>query len=102
MNNNPNNAAMQDEEPLIIRFQDDKGNDIYLEFLDMIIHDGNKYAVLLPVDDSDEAGEVLLFRVEETDSGVEDIYYAIEDENLEIELFEIFKEKFKDEFNFVD
>lgn len=102
MQDNVKNDELQDEEPVIITFHDEEGNDIALELLDLINHNDERYAVLLPVEETDEAGDVLIFRIEAIEGEDEDMYVALEDEDLEIEIFEMFKERFKDEFNFVD
>ncbi|MFI3141898.1 MAG: DUF1292 domain-containing protein [Clostridia bacterium] len=102
MSENNQNTLPEEDEPIIIKFQDDEGNDIELELLDVIDHKAARYAVLLPVEETDEAGDVLIFKVEAIPGEDQDMYLALEDEDLEIEIFEIFKDHFADEFNFVD
>ena len=60
----------------IVILNDEEGNEVKFEFLDLIELDEEEYVVLLPVD---EEGEETLNKV-----------------------FEIFKEKFKNDFDFVD
>ena len=50
------------------------------------------------------AGTFLPVKVEDTDdeNSEEESYVSIEDEEVLNKVFEIFKEKFKDDFNFVD
>ena len=50
----------------------------------------------------DEIGEVVILKVEPTESEDEESYVGVEDEEILNKVFEIFKEKFKDEFNYVD
>ena len=103
VNNIPEN--MQDGEELdnIVVLNDEDGNEVKFEFLDLIEYDGEEYVVLLPNDDEDEdAGEVLILKLEDTDSEDEESYVSVEDEEILNNVFEIFKEKFKDEFNFID
>lgn len=50
---------------------------------------------------SEEPGEVVILKVEST-SEDEESYVSVEDEEVLNNVFEIFKEKFKDEFNFTD
>lgn len=85
----------------IIILRDENGEDVEFEFLDLIEFSGDEYVVLLPVEDSDEAGEVVILKVEETESN-EESYVSVEDDNVLQAVFEMFKEKFKNEFNFVD
>ena len=50
----------------------------------------------------EEAGEVVILKLEDTESEDEESYVSVEDEEVLNKVFEMFKEKFKDEFNFVD
>lgn len=56
--------------------------------------------MLLPAGD-DGGDEVVILRLEEVDDETE-AYNSVEDEDILNAVFEIFKEKFKDEFNFID
>lgn len=82
-----------------IILNDENGEEVPFEFLDLIEYESKEYVVLLPTDDED--GEVVILEIEETD-GDEESYVSVDDEETLIKVFEIFKEKFKDEFNFVD
>ena len=88
----------------IIILNDEEGNEAEFEFLDLIEFEGEEYVVLLPVEESEEAGEVVILKVEDIDDpdSDEESYVSIEDEEILNKVFEIFKEKFKDDFNFVD
>ena len=94
-----------DEEELdnIIVLNDENGNEVNFEFLDLVELDGEEYVVLLPTDESDEEpGEVVILQVEDTESEDEESYVSVEDEEILNKVFEMFKEKFKDEFDFID
>ena len=94
-----------DEEELdnIIVLNDEDGNEVNFEFLDLVELDGEEYVILLPTDESgDEPGEVVILQVEDTDSEEEESYISVENEEVLNKVFEIFKEKFKDEFDFID
>ena len=94
-----------DEEELdnIIVLNDEDGNEVNFEFLDLVELDGEEYVILLPTDeDEEEAGEVVILQVEDTDSEEEESYISVENEEILNKVFEIFKEKFKDEFDFID
>ena len=86
----------------IIVLNDENGDDIEFEFLDLIPYEGEEYVVLLPNDEDDEAGEVVILKLEDTDSEDEESYVSVDDEEVLQKVFEIFKDKFKDEFNFID
>ena len=100
-----NNPEMDEELDNIILLNDEDGNEVQFEFLDLIELDGEEYVVLLPVeDDEEEDGEVVILKVEDNDDedSDEESYVSIEDEEILNKVFEIFKEKFKDDFDFVD
>ena len=97
------NNIPEEELDNIIILNDENGEEVKFEFLDLVELDGEEYVVLLPADESDEEeGEVVILRVEDTESEEEESYVSVDDEETLNKVFEIFKEKFKDEFNFVD
>ena len=90
----------------IVTLKDEDGNDVKFEFLDLIEYEGEEYVILLPteeVEDS-EPDEVVILQIEKAaeNPNDEETYISVEDENVLNAVFEIFKDKFKDEFNFVD
>lgn len=86
----------------IITLKDEVGNDVKFEFLDLIEYDGTEYVVLLPVEESDESGEVVILKLEESENEDEESYVGVEDQDVLDAVFAIFRDKFKDEFDFVD
>ena len=88
----------------IVILNDENGEEVKFEFLDLIELDDEEYVVLLPmVEDDEEEGEVVILKVEDTDEdSEEESYISVEDETVLNKVFEIFKEKFKDDFDFVD
>ena len=103
VNNIPENMQEGEELDNIIVLNDEEGNEVEFEFLDLIEYEGEEYVVLLPNDEEEEdAGEVLILKLEDTESEDEESYVSVEDEEVLNKVFEIFKEKFKDEFNFVE
>ena len=87
----------------IIVLNDENGEEVQFEFLDFIELDGEEYVVLLPVEEDEEAeGEVVILKVEDTENEEEESYVSVDDEETLNKVFSIFKDKFKDEFNFVD
>ena len=87
----------------IIVLNDEDGNEVQFEFLDLIEYDGEEYVVLLPMEENEEeSGEVVILKVEDTESDEEESYVSVDDEETLNKVFEMFKEKFKDEFNFID
>ena len=103
MSENLNNIPEGEELDNIIILNDEEGNDVEFEFLDLIEFEGEEYVVLLPVaDEGEEDGEVVILKVEDTESEEEESYVSVDDEETLNKVFEIFKEKFKEEFNFED
>ena len=89
----------------IIILNDEEGNEVKFEFLDLVELDEEEYVVLLPVTEEGEEdeGEVVILKLEDTDeNSEEESYVGVEDEEILNKVFAIFKEKYKDEFNFVD
>ena len=85
-----------------IILNDEAGNEVEFEFLDLIEYQGEEFVVLLPCDEADEAGEVVILNLEDTDDEENESYASVDDESVLNAVFDIFKDKFKDEFNFVD
>ena len=89
----------------IVILNDEDGNEVKFEFLDLVVLVDEEYVILLPVIDDgvEEEGEVVILKVEDTDEdSEEESYVSVEDEEILNKVFEIFKERFKDDFDFVD
>ncbi len=89
----------------IVILNDEEGNEVKFEFLDVVELDDEEYVVLLPVTEAgeEEEGEVVILKIEDTDdSSEEESYVSVEDEDTLNRVFEIFKERFKDDFDFID
>lgn len=97
---------MEEDLDNIIVLNDEDGNEVKFEFLDLVEMDDEEYVVLLPAIDEENnegEGEVVILKVEDTDEdSEEESYVGVEDEETLNKVFEIFKEKFKDDFDFVD
>lgn len=96
-----------DELDNIVILNDENGNEVKFEFLDLIELDDEEYIVLLPMaedGEDEEEGEVVILKVEDNDDedSDEESYVSIEDEDTLNKVFEIFKDRFKDDFDFVD
>ena len=92
---------MDEELDNIITLNDEDGNEVKFEFLDLIEYNSEEYVILLPIEE-EEADEVVILKVEETDSEDEESYVGVEDQEILNTVFQIFKDKFQDEFNFID
>lgn len=102
-NQNLSEELNEEEENNIVTLKDEDGNDIQFEFLDFIEYNDDNFVVLLPLDeDSEDSDEVVILK-EDKDAETDDedeAYVTVDDEEVLNEVFEIFKEKFKDEFDF--
>ena len=89
----------------VIILNDENGNEVQFEFLDLIEYESEEYVVLLPVlaEGEEDDGEVVILKVDDSEENSdEESYISVDDEDTLTAVFEIFKEKFKDEFNFTD
>lgn len=104
MSEDVNNNFNEESEEIdnIIVLNDENGEEVPFEFLDLIEYEGEEYVVLLPVEEDEDADEVVILKLEDTESEDEESYVSVDDEEVLNAVFEMFKEKFKDEFNFVD
>ena len=86
----------------IVTLNDEHGMEVKFEFLDLVEYDQSEYVVLLPIEkNEDEPGEVVILMVESIDTETES-YVRVDDEKVLRSVFEIFKEKYKNEFDFED
>ena len=94
-----------EEEIEIITLTDENGEDMDFEFLDLVEYEGKRYAVLLPPvedvegEDENEDEEVLILQVEDDGNEENESYVFVDDDDILTAVFDIFKEKFKDEFD---
>lgn len=83
----------------IVTLADENGSDVTFEYLDLIGYKGDEYVVLLPVE-GNEDDEVIILKVEPIPgSEDEESYVSVDDEET---LFDIFKEHFADDIDFVE
>ena len=83
----------------IIVLNDENGNKIDFEFLDLIEYNGEKYVVLLPWDESKDGEGVVVLKFEESKDENLASYISVDTLNA---VYEIFKNRFKEDFVFVD
>lgn len=88
-----------DELDNIIVLNDEDGNEVEFEYLDAVEVDDKEYIILLPVEEQ-ENGEVVIFRVE--GEGEDETYVGVDDEAEAEKVFNLFKEKAADDFDFAD
>ncbi len=95
----------EDDSTNIIILNDEDGNEVPFEFLDMVTYEDEDYVILLPADSNDEedgsSAEVVILKLESVD-GDEETYVNIHDQEVLRAVYDIFKEKNKDYFDFTD
>ena len=99
------NNVVDEEFSNIIVLNDENGNEVQFEFLDLIEYDSEQFVVLLPVleEGQEDDGEVVILKVDDSEENAdEESYVSVDDEETLTAVFEIFKDKFKEEFNFTD
>lgn len=89
---------MQEELDNIIVLTDDEGNDVEFEWLDTVEVNDKTYVVVLPTEEDSE--EVVILKIESEEE--EDTFVGLEDEEEINTVFEVFKEKNKENFDFED
>lgn len=87
---------LNDEElDFTVRFTDTDGVKGEYEFLDIVLYKGSEYAVVSPLDSD---GYVDIFNIMGVNG--KEIYVRVKDDDTAREIFEIFKIKNEDEFDF--
>lgn len=84
----------------VIVLTNEDGEESEFELMDIVDYEGSEYVVLLPVEDEGE-GEVVIFKTTDLDEET-CTYEAVDSEETLMTVFEIFKEKYKDDIDFVD
>ena len=76
MDENENNMLEDEELNNIVILNDENGEEIPFEFLDVIEYEGEEYVVLLPVeeDEEDDLGEVVILKIEDTEDEEYNLY----------------------------
>ena len=94
-----NNEDFAEEyEAEIITLEDDLGNEKDFEFLDTVEYEGEEHIILLPVEE-EEQSEVMILRVDSLNDE-DEIYSGVDDEETLQAVFDIFKDRYRDDFDF--
>ena len=87
-----------ENEAAIIALQDEDGKEMECEILDVVEYEGEEYLVL--IENVEEAEEVFILKINVIDDETEE-YTSIDDEELLNTVFEIFKQKYEGEIDFI-
>lgn len=89
----------EERDDIVVLIGED-GEEVEFEHLDTIEMNGNEYVVLLPLEEQDEeVDEVVILRIEHNEDG-EDSFITVDDEEELNEVFEEFKERMEEEYDF--
>ena len=89
------NQLKDDELDFTVKITDTDGISGEYEFLDIVLYEKNEYAILDPMDG---VGYVDIFRIMGVNG--KEVYARVTDEKILDEIFEIFRIKNEDEFDF--
>lgn len=82
-----------------VTLTDENGQEADFEILDLILYQEDQYVVLMPLDEEDD--QVVILKQEEGDEE-NDCFVNVESEELLMTIFNIFKERNQDLFDFED
>lgn len=93
---NPQDEAEKEDDDFITLTDDDNTEHRY-ELLDVIDYGNRKFAVLLP--DEEDAEDVIIMEIQDYDSDV-NTFLSVDSESTRRAVFELFKTKNSDRFDF--
>ena len=82
---------------VIFTLEDDLGNEVEFELLDVITYKNEEYAVL--VENIPDVKDFTILKIDSIDDK-EEVYVGIDDEALVQKIFDIFKKNHPDDFNY--
>ena len=94
------NEILNEEEMNVLTLTDENGVDTEFEYLDVIEYQGTEYLFLMPLDEDEQEGIVIL-QIEPVDEENEN-YLAVEDEATLEAVYALFKERYQDILTFAD
>lgn len=89
------NQLKDDELDFTVKFKDTDGNSCKGEFLDIVLYEKNEYVIIEP---EDSEGYVDIFRIMYVNG--KEVYVRITDDRILDGVFEVFRMKNEDEFDF--
>jgi len=92
---------MSEERDDVLVLVDEKGEEVEFEYLDTMNMNGSEYAILLPLEDDEDAEteEVVILKLEKDENG-EDSFVSVDDQDELHEVFEAFKKKVQEQYDF--
>ena len=83
-----NEIMNEDDQGMLITLEDENGQEVEFEFLDVIEFEGTEYIVL--IENDEDADEVVILQINQIDEETEE-YVSIDDEDTLNKVFELFK-----------
>ena len=83
-----NELMNEEDQGMLITLEDENGQEVEFEFLDVIEFEGTEYIVL--IENDEDADEVVILQINQID----------EDEDTLNKVFELFKKKYEGDINF--
>ena len=80
--------------------EDEDGNELEFEMGAVIPYEEKQYVVLLPLAEDDNG--IVILELQESEDEEGDLYLDVEDEAVLDAVFNIFKEAYKEEYDFID
>ena len=84
----------------VIVLEDEDGNELEFELGAEIPYEEKQYVVLLPLAEDDNG--IVILELQESEDEEGDLYLDVEDEAVLDAVFNIFKEAYKEEYDFID
>ena len=93
--------SMEEERDDLVILVGEDGEEVEFEHIDTIEMNGNEYVVLIPAteQEDEEVDEVVILKVEHNDDG-EDSFVTVDDEEELNNVFEEFKTRMEEEYEF--
>lgn len=91
----------EEERDDIVVLLGEDGEEVEFEHLDTVELNGSEYVVLLPIEEqeNEEVDEVVILKIEHDEEG-EDSFITVDDEEELNRVFEEFKTRMEDEYDF--
>ena len=84
----------------VIVLEDEDGNELEFELGAVIPYEEKQYVVLLPLAEDDNG--IVILELQESEDEEGDLYLDVEDEAVLDAVFNIFKEAYREEYDFID
>ncbi|MBQ9673393.1 MAG: DUF1292 domain-containing protein [Ruminococcus sp.] len=88
---------MKNDKNVIFTLEDDLGNEVEFELVDVVSYKNDEYAVLL--ENTPHASDFTILKIDSLDDK-EEIYVGIDDDALVEKVFDIFKKSHPDDYQY--